>query len=86
MPVTVTSSPAFNMKKKPEKRLSLKMITVARLSPNSAQLVKGGAALSGPTGPSGPGGQPDPCASQYQACTMCCTLDCYTVNTPGCRL
>ncbi|WP_212003864.1 hypothetical protein [Chitinophaga sp. HK235] len=68
------------MKKKTAKKLSLKMITVARLSTDGTQMVKGGAVTSLPPGPSGPTGPntviPDPCASQYQACTMCCTLGC----------
>ncbi|NSL87865.1 class I lanthipeptide [Chitinophaga solisilvae] len=76
------------MKKKSVKKLSLKTITVARLSADGARAVLGGAFTSGPSGPSGPTGAtnvplPDPCATQYQACTMCCTLDCSA--TPGCQ-
>lgn len=75
------------MKKKPAKKLSLSRIKVTSLSSSGAQRMHGGFA-SGPTGPTGPAGATagcyDPCATQYEACTMCCTLDCYTVNTPGC--
>ncbi|HVI48218.1 MAG TPA: hypothetical protein VM802_25345 [Chitinophaga sp.] len=70
------------MKKKSVKKLSLGMIKVTRLGGAS---IMGGAGtatgpISGATAPGGPSGPntlpPDPCASQYQACTMCCTLDC----------
>lgn len=68
-----------NMKKKTEKKLSLKMIRVAQLSANGADLVLGGgSAPTAPTGPitrpSGPSGPPtvppDPCASG--TCTVAC--------------
>ncbi|PSL43870.1 hypothetical protein CLV51_107181 [Chitinophaga niastensis] len=65
------------MKKESVKKLSLSMIKVTRLSSNAAQLIRGGNAISGPVGPTGPTTvQPDPCASQYQACTMDCTFGC----------
>ncbi|HVI48217.1 MAG TPA: hypothetical protein VM802_25340 [Chitinophaga sp.] len=65
------------MKKKSVRKLNLGMIKVTRLS--GAQSVMGGAGrpISGPIGPSGPNTLPqDPCASQYQACTMDCTFGC----------
>jgi hypothetical protein len=56
------------MKKKIEKKLTLKMIPVARLSTNEAQLIQGGAAFSRPTGPAG---LPTvPCISLQ--CTVAC--------------
>ncbi|WP_212004569.1 hypothetical protein [Chitinophaga sp. HK235] len=67
------------MKKKTVKKLSLKMIKVAQLSPNGAQFILGGDSAPGAptsptsrtTGPVGPPtAPPDPCASG--TCTVAC--------------